>query len=86
MTYVTQPYPGFQLRPKYTKIISNNPPQGGRLFQDPNKRRGNNTLAALYLGSGHDHYHYGEVEATNKQRYPGVQSTTTFQNDDDSEY
>jgi len=60
MEEVRQPFRGFRLKPQYSSIISKNPANQGKLFLDPHGRPSGAVYAALYLGSGHPSYNYGE--------------------------
>ena len=80
MTYVESPFPGFKIRPKYSKIVTRTPVGGGRLFHDPNGRPADNVLAALYLGSTIEQYYAAEEACQNAQRYPGPVFQTDLHN------
>lgn len=81
MDYVSEPYPGYVLKPRYSKIISNNPSGCGRLFRDANGRPADNVLAAIYLGGG-PHFHLATDACEMTGRYPGKLTYTTM----DAEY
>ena len=59
MEEVRTPFRGFRLKSKYSRIISKNPANQGRLFLDPHGRPSGAIFASLYLGHGHSAYYYG---------------------------
>ena len=61
MEPVTEPYLGFRLRPRYTRLVSTNPANAGHLFRDINGRPSGAVLASLYLGPGHYAYIDGNI-------------------------
>lgn len=78
MDYVEQPYPGYKMKPQYSKIISSNPSGGGRLFRDPNGRPSEQVLSALYLGTG-PKQHVAQAACEHAGRYPGKLTYTTME-------
>ena len=60
MEEVLTPFRGFRLRPQYTRLISTNPANQGKLFKDPNGRPSGAVYAALYLCTSHPSYYYGK--------------------------
>ena len=56
MEPVTHPFPGYRLRKRYTRLISENPANAGHMFRDANGRPSGAILATLYLGPGHRNY------------------------------
>lgn len=81
MDYVSEPYPGYKIKPQHAKIISSHPSGGGRLFRDSNGRPCDNVLAALYLGTG-PRYHTATDACEAAGQYPGKFVFTTM----DAEY
>ena len=80
MTYVSEPFPGYRLKKEFTHLISENPPNSGRLFRDPNGRPSGNILSALYLGCGPKYYDACQA-CTRAEQYPGRLVTTSFGSD-----
>ena len=85
MDYVSEPYPGYRLKPEFNKIISQNPIGGGRILKDPNGRPSGNILAAFYLGCG-PHFMAAVDSAISKNQYPGKYTQTTFDDQYDPYY
>ena len=61
MEEVTQPYIGYRLRPRYTRLVSEHPENAGHLFRDANGRPSGLVLSSLYLGPGHHTYIDGKL-------------------------
>ena len=61
MEPITEPFIGFRLRPRFTRLVSTNPANAGPLFRDSNGRPSGAVLSALYLGPGHYSYMDGKL-------------------------
>ena len=71
MSRVRFPYKGFQLKKKYSKLISTVEPNVVPTQRDALGRPSNFGLSPFYLGVQHPDYYEGEAEARNNEAYPG---------------